>query len=586
MARRPLIALALALGMLPALVGLAVGGPAAVRAAGSLPTAPAAWPFSTLQIGVADAPGGAPAIAATGMRMRYQYLAGGVNTGGGWATWNTNGAFVTYYVQDSVAAGVVPVFPYYMLLQSNPSTGSDEAARDLSNLKNVSTMTSYWADVALFLHRAAGAASGHPVVLHVEPDLWGYIEQAAAHNAGADVPAAVASTGNADLAGLPNTAAGFARAFVTLRDKYAPNVLLAYHLSDWGTMFDLHASQTTDAQTDALAAKAGAFYNSLGAAFDLSFNDLSDRDSGFYQYVYGDGGASWWNASDFPRYARFIAGFTAATGKRVIVWQIPMGNTLMRATNDTSGHYADNRPEYFLADIADGHLALWRDAGVIGLLFGGGAGGTTCACDAMGDGVTNPAAKGTHTRSSLSADDDGGYLHDRVAAYYAGTPISLTPGGPSPTPTPSPSPTASPSPSPSPSASPSPSPSPSASPSPTPTPTAPPAATWTTKAVVSRTTVHRGGGHTVTVTATVKATVSIKALVDLEIAAPNGRRVAQRWWSSVAFTGGTARKLTWTWAVSSTRALGTYTVRIGVFEPAWASLYAWKDRAAVFHVAL
>ena len=427
MARRPLPALVLLLGMLPALVGLAIGGPSLVSAATTPPSPPAAWPFSTVQIGFADSPGGAAAIGATGMRMRYQYLAGGVNTGNGWATWNTGGAFVTWYVQESVAAGVLPVFPYYMLLQSSPATGSGEMAQDLSNLKNVSTMTAYWADVKLFFQKAAAGASGHPVVLHVEPDLWGYIEQAATHNAGADVPAAVASTGNADLAGLPNTAAGFAQAFVKLRDTYAPNVLLAYHLSDWGTMFDLHSSQTSDAETDTLAAKAAAFYNSLGAAFDLSFNDLSDRDSGFYQYQYGDGGASWWNASDFPRYARFIAGFVAATGKRVVVWQIPMGNTVMRATNNTWGHYADNRPEYFLNSVADGHLALWRDAGVIGLLFGGGAGGTTCACDATGDGTTNPAATGTHTRTSLSADDDGGYLRNRVGAYYAGTPLPLKP---------------------------------------------------------------------------------------------------------------------------------------------------------------
>ena len=37
------------------------------------------------------------------------------------------------------------------------------------------------------------------------------------------------------------------QAFVKLRDTYAPNVLLAWHLSDWGTMIDLHASQTSDA---------------------------------------------------------------------------------------------------------------------------------------------------------------------------------------------------------------------------------------------------------------------------------------------------------------------------------------------------
>ena len=32
--------------------------------------------------------------ASAPFRFRYQYLAGGVNTGNGWATWNANGAFV------------------------------------------------------------------------------------------------------------------------------------------------------------------------------------------------------------------------------------------------------------------------------------------------------------------------------------------------------------------------------------------------------------------------------------------------------------------------------------------------------------
>ena len=295
-------------------------------------------------------------------------------------------------------------------------------------------MAAYWADVRLFMQKAEAGASGHPVILHVEPDLWGYIEQAASGNDAKNVPAAVASSGDADLAGLPNTAAGFAKAFIHLRDLYAPHVLVAYHVSVWGTMFDLHASQTSDAETDTLAAKAASFYQSLGAGFDLAFTDLADRDEGFYQYQYGDGGAAWWNASDFPRYGRFIGGFSSATGKRVVVWQIPMGNTKMRATNDTWGHYADNRPEWFLDDVTDGNLASWRDDGVIALLFGGGAGGTTCACDGVGDGTTNPAASGTHTRASLSADDDGGYLRDRVAAYYSAGGLSLDAGDTTPPP--------------------------------------------------------------------------------------------------------------------------------------------------------
>jgi hypothetical protein len=105
----------------------------------------------------------------------------------------------------------------------------------------------------------------------------------------------------------------------------------------------------------------------------------------------------------------------------------------MRALDDTWGHFQDNRVEWFLEDAGDGYLAAWRDAGVIALLYGGGASGTTCACDASGDGITNPAAINGNTRVSLSADDDGGYFEDRAAiAYYAGGGLALAPSGPGP----------------------------------------------------------------------------------------------------------------------------------------------------------
>ncbi|MGZ6142858.1 MAG: hypothetical protein ACXWLM_05945, partial [Myxococcales bacterium] len=48
--------------------------------------------------------------------------------------------------------------------QSNPSSGADEKARDLSNLANPSTMAAYYADLRLFFARATGSS---PVVLHV-----------------------------------------------------------------------------------------------------------------------------------------------------------------------------------------------------------------------------------------------------------------------------------------------------------------------------------------------------------------------------------------------------------------------------------
>lgn len=51
---------------------------------GSLPALPAGWPSSKLEIGMADGAGGAAALdAKSEFAFRYQYLAGGVNTGSG-----------------------------------------------------------------------------------------------------------------------------------------------------------------------------------------------------------------------------------------------------------------------------------------------------------------------------------------------------------------------------------------------------------------------------------------------------------------------------------------------------------------------
>jgi hypothetical protein len=102
---------------------------------------PAGWP-NQLELGMSDRPGGAAAMKATApFRFRYQYLAGGVNTGSGWATWNSNGDFVRFYIEDSVANGIIPVFTYYMMLQSAPGGGSGEAGPVFNNLNNTATMT-------------------------------------------------------------------------------------------------------------------------------------------------------------------------------------------------------------------------------------------------------------------------------------------------------------------------------------------------------------------------------------------------------------------------------------------------------------
>jgi hypothetical protein len=393
-----------ALAALGLLGSLLVAAPQASSA--SLPPLPHGWP-TTLQLGLTDAPGGARSLHASArVGFRYQYLAGGANTGSGWTTWNPGGSFVTRYVAESRAAHVVPVFTYYQLLQSQPG-GGDEAHADLANLQNADTMHAYWADLETFFRRARGSK---PVVLHVEPDLWGYIQQASADDDAASVPAIVPD-------GLPQNAAGLAQEFVRMRDRLAPNVILAWHMSGWGTQHDVAIEDPRDPTVVAYATRSAAFYRSLGAAFDLSFEDFSDRDAGFYEKVQHVSTA-WFTARDFHRHLLYGRTFVRLAGIRMAAWQIPLGNTRMRAMDNTPGHYQDNRVQWLL-DGGSGraHMRAYLRAGYVAFLFGGGAPGTTCACDAQKDGVTNPPPVAANMRASLSADDDGGYFRSLARTY-------------------------------------------------------------------------------------------------------------------------------------------------------------------------
>jgi len=375
-----------------------VGAAGAGSTAAALPPLPAAWPH-TLQLGLTDSPGGAAALRkAAPFGFRYQYLAGGVNTGQGWSTWNPNGTFASMYVADSWSHGEIPVLTYYMLLQSKPG-GGDEAHADLGNLQNAETMSAYWNDVRLLFARVKGSK---PVVVHVEPDLWGYLEQANA--------VALASS--------------FAQEWIKLRDQLAPNVILAYHMSGWGTKHDIVYEKPTDATVRAYAAQSAAFYRSLHAHFDIAFEDFSDRDAGFYVKVENNPN-TWFKPADFHRHLLYAQTFVRLAGVRMVAWQIPLGNTLMRTDDNTWGHFQDNRVQWLLGDGSRVRLKQYVAAGFAGFLFGGGASGTTCACDADKDGVTNPAPIDGNTRPALSADDDGGYFKAQARSYYQAGALAL-----------------------------------------------------------------------------------------------------------------------------------------------------------------
>ncbi len=348
-----------------AALALAAAAPAA---SAKLPPVPNGWP-AKLELGLADQPGGAAAMrSAAPFGFRYQYLAGDVRGESGWRNWNEGGRFVSLYVTESRRARVVPVFSYYTLQHSRPAGGGAEDRAVERNLRDRGFVRAWLRDIERALRRTGNRSA----VMQIEPDLWGYVQMRHGDRA-------------------PRRIRRLARRIVALRDRVAPKVLLAYHVSIWGTRTDIVLQDSSLREVDRLATRAARFYRSLRADFDLVFGEMDDRDAGYNRVVNGDGGISWWRPADYRRHVRFFARFVRAAKRRVVLWQIPLGN---RNLDNTRQRYRDNKVETLLRDPKRRWLRRYARAGVIALLFGAGSEATT------NDG------------------SDGGFFNASAARYY------------------------------------------------------------------------------------------------------------------------------------------------------------------------
>jgi hypothetical protein len=378
----------------------------------------------------------------------YQYLVGGVNTNTGWQSWGANSNFPLDYANKSAALGITPVFTYYQLLQSNGNCNScDEAQKDLSNINNKDLMKKYYEDFTILMKKLGTNNFGKNSIVHIEPDLSGFAQQATNSQSKCfgfcidswggpkSLKASVSDTGNADLKNLPNNYNGYNLALLKLRDIHAPNVKLAIHVSNWASGKDI-SSDKSSINEWSLGWKVGDFArnsekNETGESitkYDYIFNDVADRDAGFYDKVYGDN-SKWWDTKNklFPNFSRwenYINMINQINNKPIIIWQIPLGNQVARAENNSWGHYQDNKLQYFFE-----HIPELQNNGITGLLFGSGNAGSTYHYDNNKNGATNPSpicnTDGNSDKVSICTsllstdnDDDGGYFRSKSKIFY------------------------------------------------------------------------------------------------------------------------------------------------------------------------
>ena len=376
--------------------------------------------------GVVSAPGTASLLDAqrsqngTAYAFRYQYLTGGVNTGQGWEQWikpGYLGEYATSYLQENAEHGYIPAFTYYeMCLSNGPHPGSycdsgHNVQQITGNMNTPQTMNAYFANWVLLMQKIG--AYGKPVLVIVEPDMWGFLQNATnGTNNAATVTASVSSSGYPDVAGFPNTVQGFAWAMLHLRDKYARNAILALHASTWAPGEDIGTDTNPNVDVAGAARTLATFLNTAGlygnpagvSSWDLLSNDVA---------------GPWWDRynrsfPNFSRYLTFIGDVSQYTHRRVVMWQVPMGNQYFDTMNNTQWHQQDNRAEYIL-----GNVTSFATVGIIAVLFGGGS----APIDAAQDGITNPAPISTYecnfcnTHRSIYPDDDGGYLRIFIGQY-------------------------------------------------------------------------------------------------------------------------------------------------------------------------
>jgi hypothetical protein len=364
---------------------------------------------------------------------RYRYLTKGWVTNWGWAPNEVDkGKFALTYMQESSTLGYLPVLQFY---QVNYEPGGGEG-QFLAKVQNAGTMKSYFSDFKVLMQRAK--EFGKPVLVLMEADGYGFLQQQTRSNP--SVYAAVKSSGMPELAGLPDTVAGWGLAFLQLRKAVgAHNVILGIHVSGWASDKDIAHVSVTDPllpeveKVYTFLKPFGLAPNVTGATYDVLVGDPLDRDADYFLKVEGQN--RWWDASDtapitsrsFNRYAEWLRLWNVMSGKRWVLWQLPEGNSnhlnIPFSSNTPRSGYKDNRAEYFFGTNGAVHREKFASAGVIALLFGKGRGD-----------------QASHTSDLYS--DGQPYLKSRAGAFLKAGGLAIPSGrATSPVPLPSPTPT-------------------------------------------------------------------------------------------------------------------------------------------------
>jgi hypothetical protein len=318
------------------------------------------------------------------------------------------------FIKPTAENNYVGWITMYNLAQANPANYQPGPAQATpANAKIGKTMKSYWEQVKLIM-QLCKEQEPKPFVIQVEPDEWGHLLLSAQMDP-LRVDVKVGSCGVPELKDLPDNMIGYAKAWKLLRDLYAPNnVLLAVNPSAW----DWQGTLSPAGWAKALE-PCGVYEWDL-AVFQFHDGDQGRPGNGQRPPPYQEKDLVTFQKT-WDALFKYLADFHKRTGLWVVMWQVPLGNTYFRTCDNSPGHGTDGLAQALLENYPKNDMiARFVQAGCCGWIFFGANNDSSHPYDAKKDGITNPdPIPGNLGNKSEFADDDGGYLRLRGAAYYA-----------------------------------------------------------------------------------------------------------------------------------------------------------------------
>jgi len=324
----------------------------------------------------------------------YRYLTGYGSSG--WRGWNApDGYYVDKVIKDAAASGSIPMFTYYQL-------ALEAERKDLSILTS-SNMHQYLKDLKLMFERMA--VFNIPVLFHLEPDLFGYLQSLGVP---LDTKVNLHYADFEDLNDFPETILGLMWGIVDMGKRIAPKCKIGFHVSQWGDWFSW---TDPDANLIKHAFSVADYVRQFGPC-DFITLEVSDRDAGFYEVLGKED--KYWDETNtvLPNYENYIQWASAVIDRRKkpgLLWQLPLG-VPSSTPGGITGHYRDNRVHFFFNNVQ-----YLIDIGAFGMVFGAGAAGQTI----------------------ISTD---GFQYRDASAKYNANPVEILGDGPTPDPDPDPVP--------------------------------------------------------------------------------------------------------------------------------------------------